>query len=342
MRDSYIKNHIDWLDYAKVFGIFLVIYGHGGLCSGDLLKYIFSFHMPMFFIVSGMLYKPLTVRETICKNWKGLMVPYFLLNLICYVPIFLTSILKGNISLYGIISNWGAVLLGLGYNTNGLIPISTPCWFIYALFIAKIILSFVKCSKVWLVCLSFFSILITIVLQYFNIDTLVPIDSALLAIPFICFGYLLRDKIVGIIQTENFKSFILFILFIALWVYIVNLNGTIDMNNCITGNNIFLFYTEAIIASLAFFKLCHKVCNRLCLCKIITGGVKLISKSTLLFIAFNLLAISYTVIILEHLFNISKDDYLVGFIIAIIVFFEHVPICMVVIRRFPILIGRRK
>ena len=114
------------------------------------------------------------------------------------------------------------------------------------------------------------------------------------------------------------------------------------MNNCITGNNIFLFYTEAIIASLAFFKLCHKVCNRLCLCKIITGGVKLISKSTLLFIAFNLLAISYTVIILEHLFNISKDDYLVGFIIAIIVFVEHVPICMVVIRRFPILIGRRK
>lgn len=341
MRDSYIKNHIDWLDYTKVLGIFLVIYGHGGLC-GDLFKYIYSFHMPMFFIVSGMLYKPLTVRETVCKNWKGLMIPYFLLNLICYVPIFIVSSIKGNLSLDSIISNWGAVLLGLGYNSNGLIPISTPCWFIYALFIAKVILSFVKCSKVWLISLSIFSFLITTVLQYFNIDTLIPIDSALLAIPFICLGYVLRNKIVEIVQTENYTLLSLFILLLVLWVYIVNVNGTIDMNTCKTGNNILLFYTAAIIASLIFFKLCYKVCNRLCLCKIVTGGVNLIAKSTMLYIAFNLIAISYTVKIMEHFFNISKEDYFVGFIIAIIVFIGHVPICMVVIRRFPILIGRRK
>ena len=339
MRDNYIKNHIDWLDYAKVLGIFLVIYGHGGLC-GDLFKYIYSFHMPMFFIVSGILYKPLTVREMVCKNWKGLMIPYFFLNLICYVPIFLYSSIKGNLSLDSIISNWGAVLLGLGYNSNGLIPISTPCWFIYALFIAKVILSFVKCSKIHLISLSLFSIIITIALQYFNIDTLIPIDSALLAIPFICFGYILRNKIVEITQTENFKSLSLFILFLVLWVYIININGTVDMNACKTGDNILLFYTAAIIASLAFFKLCYEVCNRLCICKI--GVVNLISKSTMLYIAFNLIAISYTVKIMEHFFYISKEDYFVGFIIAIIVFIEHVPICMLVIRRFPILIGRRK
>ena len=71
-------------------------------------------------------------------------------------------------------------------------------------------------------------------------------------------------------------------------------------------------------------------------------GVNLISKSTMLYIAFNLIAISYTVKIMEHFFYISKEDYFVGFIIAIIVFIEHVPICMLVIRRFPILIGRRK
>ena len=53
---------LDWIDYAKVIGIFLVVFGHvlqGQIaCSSDnilklLWDYIYLFHMPLFFMISG-------------------------------------------------------------------------------------------------------------------------------------------------------------------------------------------------------------------------------------------------------------------------------------------------
>ena len=47
--------HLDWVDVAKGLGIFLVIYGHTMQygTSPSISKAISSFHMPMFFILSG-------------------------------------------------------------------------------------------------------------------------------------------------------------------------------------------------------------------------------------------------------------------------------------------------
>ena len=61
-----LNNRIYWLDYAKVIGVLLMIYGHGNLC-GDLRNYVYSFHMPMFCLISGMLYKPLSLRDTFTR-----------------------------------------------------------------------------------------------------------------------------------------------------------------------------------------------------------------------------------------------------------------------------------
>ncbi len=57
---------IDWVDYAKGIGIFLVVFGHTliGLVNGGIItpsevsefveKFIYSFHMPLFFFISGL------------------------------------------------------------------------------------------------------------------------------------------------------------------------------------------------------------------------------------------------------------------------------------------------
>ena len=124
-----LNNRIYWLDYAKVIGVFLMIYGHGNLC-GDLRNYVYSFLMPMFFLISGMLYKPLSFRDILRKNWMGLMVPYLLLNIICYLPQLLTMLWHGTFTFDKVYYSWGSVLLGLCYKTMGFVPISTPCRFI--------------------------------------------------------------------------------------------------------------------------------------------------------------------------------------------------------------------
>ena len=61
-----MKKDIVWLDYARTIGIFLVVFGHVlqqfssfegyGICK-TLWNYIYLFHMPLFFIISGFLFK---------------------------------------------------------------------------------------------------------------------------------------------------------------------------------------------------------------------------------------------------------------------------------------------
>ena len=55
MENSLQKERLDWIDIAKEFGIILVIVGHC-LCGNNLSYLIFSFHMPLFFVIDGIFY----------------------------------------------------------------------------------------------------------------------------------------------------------------------------------------------------------------------------------------------------------------------------------------------
>ena len=67
-----------WLDYSKVLCIAGVVYGH---CVADVLSsYIFLFHVPIFFIISGILYRPKRYIDTL----KSLFVPVLLFSLLLY------------------------------------------------------------------------------------------------------------------------------------------------------------------------------------------------------------------------------------------------------------------
>lgn len=48
------KTRIAWIDIVRGIGIFLVIMGHT-YRSNQVLNWIVSFHMPLFFILSGWL-----------------------------------------------------------------------------------------------------------------------------------------------------------------------------------------------------------------------------------------------------------------------------------------------
>ncbi len=82
------KPHYRYIDYAKALAMILVILGHIDFANQGIKAWIYAFHMPAFFFVSGMLVKEQTARDVrsfavaLWKKFQGLMFPYFIWALI--------------------------------------------------------------------------------------------------------------------------------------------------------------------------------------------------------------------------------------------------------------------
>lgn len=66
---------IEYMDIAKSFGIICVILGHMG--NLYVKRFVFSFHMPLFFVISGyFLSDKMTPKDIFIKRSKQLIPPY--------------------------------------------------------------------------------------------------------------------------------------------------------------------------------------------------------------------------------------------------------------------------
>ena len=76
------KKRENWIDWSKTILIWLMVLGHAGL-GGLPREFIYAFHMPAFFIISGYLYKP----HNWFKTLKGFGIPILFFSVInlCYV-----------------------------------------------------------------------------------------------------------------------------------------------------------------------------------------------------------------------------------------------------------------
>ena len=204
---------------------------------------IYSFHMPMFFIISGFLFKIRTPIETTKRAFSSLFVPYLLFNGLLLIYNIIYLVYKGSLSCESIVSRIIPILLGLGYNTNDLHPVCTPMWFFYSLFMLQVIVSLFARWKHGLLYLFSLCIVFCCIKRYVGFDTLIPIDSTLIAIPFFLLGYWAKDFLVRF-SDQKYAIFIAF-LCLLLGMCISKYNGRVDMNTCKLGKSIFGFYAIA-------------------------------------------------------------------------------------------------
>lgn len=331
-----LKPYYSWIDTAKVIGIFLVIYGHGGLAVQPVRDFIYTFHMPLFFFLSGLLYRPMSPKQTLNKDWRGLLVPYLLLNLICLIP-FLLSPFKGTFSIERLFQRIGAIAIGLGYEHEFWVPVSTPCWFLIALFLCRMILSigYRKFNNVFLLSIVVVSVSVSWILQLMGMDWLVPLDSALLAMPFLCLGYKLKPFLLKEDQTSHPWIFLLLaVIGLMLTSITYFYNGAVDTNKCQIGHSLILYYIGGILGTLSIclFSKCKKV---------LTGGVHAIASGTLLIIGLNLWMIAFVKKAFSILFRQDVEG-LWGFFVAIICLMAFYPLILLFKRFFPMILGGRK
>lgn len=69
------SKRLDWIDIAKGIAIILVIVGHTVPNPSPLRHAIFSFHMPVFFILAGYTFRPKPWRELLSGSVSRLLVP---------------------------------------------------------------------------------------------------------------------------------------------------------------------------------------------------------------------------------------------------------------------------
>ncbi|KAI2689536.1 acyltransferase family protein [Pseudomonas sp. TNT3] len=129
------------IDSFRGLGILLVVLGHTTGLPSWLHNFIYSFHMPAFFILSGYLFNPeksiqSPVRQVERKFYR-LIMPAWTLGLACGIPFLAMLVLnKGGIDLHVFFEK----LLGtlVGYTNTQYNFESTPVWFLFALFITEV------------------------------------------------------------------------------------------------------------------------------------------------------------------------------------------------------------
>lgn len=142
-------------DLMKCVGIIAMIIGH---LTSVGHRFIFSWHMPLFFILAGYFYRPNDVVEMVKKDFKRLIIPYLITcGVIVFVSIF-HSLLLGEDK----VSRWIIASLyanGSFRHTSKFfanVPMIGAIWFLWALFWCKTIFNslFKKSQKyVLLMCL---------------------------------------------------------------------------------------------------------------------------------------------------------------------------------------------
>lgn len=148
-----MNKRIVYIDTAKALAILLVIIGHcywkGAIMYVDSL--IYSFHLPLFFVISGMFVKDMGLFQGVKKYAKAYLKPYFITCLLIAVMNIASAYSEKSDS-FDAISQLKTeiirILFASGWPHGDELFAETPAigclWFLFALFWACVIYSYLK------------------------------------------------------------------------------------------------------------------------------------------------------------------------------------------------------
>lgn len=186
------KNRINYIDYAKGFAILCVLLGH--MEVNPVLKHsIYSFHMPLFFIVSGYFLKKEKLNGyTLKKNFQALMIPYFVIGGgMCVWQLFTDYDAFTRLETSSLASLF---LVGCRVGGEDVIRFVGAIWFLWVLFLSKIYTQHLLTWKYGggIICVvAIFSMLFT---KLAHIVPPLGLLQSLTASVFLLIGFSLKEK----------------------------------------------------------------------------------------------------------------------------------------------------
>lgn len=259
---------VHWIDIARGIGIIFVIYGHM-LGASDFRYILYSFHIPLFFFLSGVVYNPkkyVGFFYFLKKSAKGLLIPYFVFAFISFCLWFI-GIKNHNLFAPDIIKQFLSIFYA--NSNNGLMVFNDVLWFLPTLFVTRILFALVAKYFVKTRILIFVLILFSIFGYLFsifapNIKLPLGAESALSAVVFYGAGFLWNNSEKAKLLLSKYKYFLFIsLLIIGACVSTLGFNAygvQIDMRLSHL-NNYFSFYIAAfsgIFAWIAFSIILNK------------------------------------------------------------------------------------
>lgn len=336
MNTIILSNRLNWIDWAKTIAITFVVFGHIPEERGNFfLNYIVTFHMPLFFFISGYLTKKEYFNKNTQKKYtRTLIIPYFIYNIISYPFWALRYTLEHPSE--GWLEYIKPILGTLFIQQDTLFtkPLNGVTWFLVALLMMKIILSI--CNKYKYGLNFYFVLSITCAVFYvynefyrFTTD-LVPVGFAK-CVPFYLLGYLSKER--KLLPTTCSKyDWITCVICITSSLAFYQLRRE---DFCLTTYG-WLFWAICISAIWGFFCLCRLLNH------IHSKYILNISIGTIVIMGLHGMAITIINYILSVLLHISGIIYpwYIAVLIAIFIVSIFYPAITLFQKRFPIMLGK--
>jgi len=241
-----------WVDQARGWSIFLVVYGHN---FPVVEPYIYSVHVPLFFFISGMFHKAPLSKVSVIHRAKTLLIPYFSWASMLFLFWLFVGRNFGKSSTLDLspLDNF----LGIFYAQGGqqYMDWGIPLWFLPCIFMV-----FVFYGWLWRVIPTRYmdsAVLVSGILgmlwaKFVNISLPWSIDVALVALIFYRLGHLLKRPLEGL-SIKNTLAIFTLMLGIHLIAFYLN-PEKIDMYRSIYGNPL-LFLLSGAAGSMAYLLL---------------------------------------------------------------------------------------
>lgn len=174
------------LDMLRGFGIILMVAGHMGWDNFNI--YVYSFHMPLFYALSGYLLKPdfkAGLLKMIGHRFKRLMIPYFLFGIINYF------ILLGFHRFD--LPEAGELFLNLLFFPTKGVAIAGALWFLASLFCVDVlmrILCRVIKSDILMGIIVGILVIIGFVINHHQMQLIWGVEASLIGVLFYYLGYI--------------------------------------------------------------------------------------------------------------------------------------------------------
>lgn len=289
------------IDNCKFIAILLVVIGHLSMPEW-CMRFIYSFHMPLFFFLSGCLISEKIKRNSITKNIHNSFKQYILPYILFSVCLLLHYVIYSFFSKYGNLSIDWKLIMGSFFCGN-----LSALWFLTCLFFSVLyysIASTIVKNEIVLLLLFMFSAVISSIV-FANSIGIFSIPVSMIAVFYFTLGGFFRPFI---LRLENYdKNKILFIIlsiiFIVTTLVLAPINGLFAMAEMCMGNYIALFIPISFLGISTTF-ICAKLIpeNRI---------INWISQNTLTIFGLQFIFISWTKAIFRFAFSVSyppKDN----------------------------------